>query len=449
MIYDGTPGNDTHNGSSSADTLSGFAGDDVLSGGAGNDRILGGDGGDTLVGGAGDDFLDGGTGGWIDALQFTDGAPAGATANLQLGTATDGFGGHDTLSGFENLFGGERGDDLTGDGAVNYLDGMAGDDTLRGGGGNDILNGDAGNDSVDGEAGADALFGGTGVDILRGGANDDILIGANGNDTLDGGAQDWNDIADYFEAPFALVIDLSQGLATLDGFGDVDTLVSIEGVYGTHFDDHITGGDGGNFVWGVDGDDTIMGGAGNDTLEGGSGNDIAQYSGIRAQYSLLKAAAGFEVIALQGDDGSDTLSAIERLEFADVNVALDLDGNAGIAARILGAVAGAAWVGAQGSMYTGAGLALLDSGTSADSLMQMALQARLGSQAANPGAVVDLLYTNIANTPPDAITRDYFTGLIADHTYSVVGLAMAAANSSYNANNIDLVGLAAAGLEYS
>ena len=46
------------------------------------------------------------------------------------------------------------------------------------------------------------------------------------------------------------------------------------------------------------------------------------------------------------------------------------------------------------------------------------------------GAVVDLLYTNIANAPPDAATRDYFIGLLDDQTYTIVGLAMAAANSS-------------------
>ena len=50
--------------------------------------------------------------------------------------------------------------------------------------------------------------------------------------------------------------------------------------------------------------------------------------------------------------------------------------------------------------------------------------------------------------PPDAGTRAYFIGLLDDHTFSIAGFALAAANTSYNANNIDLVGLASTGLEY-
>jgi Ca2+-binding RTX toxin-like protein len=86
-----------------SDSLSGGDGNDHIYGGLGNDTLDGGNGNDTLVGGDGSDSLDGGTG--VNAANYS-GDTAGANVDLLLGTATDGFGGSDTLANIQSRSGG-------------------------------------------------------------------------------------------------------------------------------------------------------------------------------------------------------------------------------------------------------------------------------------------------------------------------------------------------------
>ncbi len=77
-----------------------------------------------------------------------------------------------------------KGEDKTGNGKPNVLDGGAKNDVLSGGGGNDSLNGGAGNDKLDGGTGNDKLNGGTGNDTLEGGAGNDTITGGPGEDHI-------------------------------------------------------------------------------------------------------------------------------------------------------------------------------------------------------------------------------------------------------------------------
>jgi hypothetical protein len=146
-----------------------------------------------------------------------------------------------------------------------------------------------------------------------------------------------------------------------------------------------------------------------------------------------------------GADGSDTLEHIERLQFSDINVALDIGGNAGTVAKILGAVFGSSSV--SNEVYVGIGLDFADGGMTYEALVQLALDFRLGAGASH-AAVVDLLYTNIAGVAPDAGTAAYYTGLLDNGTYTNATLTVMAAETIYNASNINLTGLALTGLEF-
>ncbi len=65
-------------------------------------------------------------------------------------------------------------------------------------------------------------------------------------------------------------------------------------------------------------DDTLTGLAGNDALDGGAGTDRAVYQGNAADYRLAMGPNGeWRVTATQGNEGSDTLTNIEVLQFAD------------------------------------------------------------------------------------------------------------------------------------
>jgi ELWxxDGT repeat protein len=96
----------------------------------------------------------------------------------------------------------------------------------------------------------------------------------------------------------------------------------------------LDGGDGNDSLHGLGGDDTLIGGAGHDILFGGGGNDTAVYSGNIADYELPQLApARTDDITVQdlrpgAPDGTDALSNIANLKFADGNIAYDIDNTA-------------------------------------------------------------------------------------------------------------------------
>jgi Ca2+-binding RTX toxin-like protein len=222
----GMGGDDYLYGDKDNDTLYGDAGDDQLEGGDGNDLLLGNGGNDTMEGDAGNDALYGGAD-WDylednngnNFLYGGDGADqifVGHVSNVPGNSDVnyvDGGAGSDKIYSFGGtayLHGGDGHDFLqgaaTGLGAVDYLYGEGGDDTLvgghytallSGGNGDDWIIGSDGNDTIVGGAGRDLLFGGLGSDNIDGGAGDDILIGGSCSggmaadhvqDTLTGGA---------------------------------------------------------------------------------------------------------------------------------------------------------------------------------------------------------------------------------------------------------------------
>jgi hypothetical protein len=76
-----------------------------------------------------------------------------------------------------------------------------------------------------------------------------------------------------------------------------------------------------DLVHGGAGDDVITGGTGTDYLDGGAGTDTAVYAGNRADYTIT--VVGNQVIVVDkvaGRDGTDFLSNIELLKFADTTI---------------------------------------------------------------------------------------------------------------------------------
>ncbi|MCA0257005.1 MAG: cadherin domain-containing protein, partial [Proteobacteria bacterium] len=324
-------------GSATDETLVGGDGDDLLDGRDGNDTLQGGTGNDVLRGGAGADALDGGAG--IDTADYaTSGSAVDISLTTRVGTGGDAEG--DTFSGIENLTGSAYDDRLIGDGAANVLSGGAGNDTLSGGAGADTLDGGTGNDTADyatstaavtvdlelgtgsgGDAAGDTLIGIENVmgstlnDTLRGDSNANILSGGAGNDTLSGGAGadtldggDGLDTATYATSNAAVQIDLGAGTAN-GGDAAGDTLIAIENVTGSAFDDTLTGDAEANVLNGGAGDDLLDGGDGADTLQGGSGTDTVTYAtstaGVTIDLTTGYGQGGFAA--------GDRLYSIERL----------------------------------------------------------------------------------------------------------------------------------------
>lgn len=244
-VFDGTSDDDYLEGTQGDDTLTARGGDDALQGFGGNDR------------------LDGGTG--IDLVYYDD-ATAAVVVDLAIGTASGGSG-NDQLVSIENVWGSIFDDRISGD------------------------NGD--ND----------LHGGPGNDRLSGGSGDDTLDGGEGDDELDGGLGDDN--ADYTFALSGVVVDLARGTATGDGH---DTLSGIENVYGSFFDDTLTGDAADNFFGAFLGDDT---------MDGGGGDDIAAFLTTLDQLDVRYDAATGWLTVTSDFEGTDRLRDIEYLYLGD------------------------------------------------------------------------------------------------------------------------------------
>ncbi|MEI5682526.1 hypothetical protein AAAK29_29765 [Mesorhizobium sp. CCNWLW179-1] len=272
-------------GSDGNDSIDGLAGDDILNGGLGNDVLTGSAGADQLFGDLGSDTAD-----------YT-ASTAGVIVGLADGSGTGGHAEGDTLTGIENLTG------------------SAFDDTLTGT-----------------DADANTLSGGDGNDMLSGLGGADNLIGGPGSDT-----------ADYTASTAGIIVNLDTGTAS-GGHAEGDTLASIENLFGSAFDDTLTGTDadanilnggaGNDLLYGLGGNDTLIGGLGNNTLVGGAGDDI-----------YIVSSTGDRVIEVTGE-GRDTVRAsaswtiganIERVEFQGT---ANLTGNGNTLANTLGGNSG-------------------------------------------------------------------------------------------------------------
>lgn len=285
---DPSNGNDSLTGTPGADDIDGLAGNDSLFGFGGNDR---------LAGGAGDDTVDGGAG--LDIASYA-GAASGVVVSLATGAAQDtGGAGIDTLIAIEKLEGSSHDDTLTGNALNNMLFGELGNDVLNGDGGNDRLDGGLGIDTasyagsasgvwvsltVSGAqdtlaAGSDTLLdienlkGSSFDDTLRGDDADNVLAGRSGDDLLNGGAGDdlldgslGADTASYIGTASGVRVNLAVTAAQDTGGAGIDTLVDIENLKGSSFDDVLRGDDGDNVLAGRSGSDILYGRGGSDVF---------------------------------------------------------------------------------------------------------------------------------------------------------------------------------------
>ena len=228
----------------------------------------------------------------------------------------------------------------------------------------------------------------------------------------------------------------SAGQATVN-FGTV-----LENLIGSAFADNLHGNDVNNVINGGAGNDQITGGGGNDNIDGGIGIDIAIFSGASKGYKISTEATSVLVTGDAITDGIDTLLNIERIRFSDKSIAIDLNGNAGISAKVIGAVLGKTQV--QNSSYVGLGLSYLDKGMSYSDLSALALTA-VG--ATTNDAVVSTLWKNVIGTDATAEIKAPYIKMLTDGM-KVGDLVVLAADTSFNTTNINLVALAQTGIEY-
>ncbi|MEF8707518.1 MAG: calcium-binding protein [Candidatus Accumulibacter propinquus] len=253
----------------------------------------------TLYAGDGNNVIDGAGGNDTVSYAF---ATTGVTVSLATaGTQATGGSGSDTLISIENLIGSGFNDYFTGNGGNNVLDGGAGSDFLNGVTGADTMLGGDGSDlytvdhvgDVVTETNAAAAGGidtvnalvdhtlGANVENLNliaagtvngtGNGLDNLIYAGSGNNVINGAGG--NDTVSYTLAGAGVTLSLAIAGAQATGGSGSDTLISIENLIGSGFNDNLTGNTANNVLDGGAGSDFLNGGVGADTMLGGDGTD--------------------------------------------------------------------------------------------------------------------------------------------------------------------------------
>ncbi|HEY5799701.1 MAG TPA: M10 family metallopeptidase C-terminal domain-containing protein, partial [Burkholderiaceae bacterium] len=130
----------------------------------------------------------------------------------------------------------------------------------------------------------------------------------------DGGGIDTLDLSGY-ATPSR--VDLEEG-----GFSDVAGLTSNVSIAFGAMVENAVGGAGSDTLKGNRLSNVLTGGGGDDVLDGGDGEDTAVFAGARERYRVENDNGAVTVTDLTGAEGTDRLTGIEQLRFADQTVQL-------------------------------------------------------------------------------------------------------------------------------
>jgi len=247
------------------------------------------------------------------------------------------------------------------------------------------LSGTAGADHLGVAAAQGGATGGAGS-VVQGLGGDDVLVSGPGNDTLDGGAG--NDTAVFSQAYGAYATASSAAATTVSGPDGTDTLIGVEML--TFADRQVIVSTAGQTLTARAGADILVGGAGadtfvvkpgNDVIDGGAGSDTVIFSGNSSAYTI---GLNNGALTVRGPDGTDTLTNVESLRFADSTV---------LASSITSSTLGGQTPNGAGALNSGSGGATLTGNAGNDTLNGGAgndtLTGNAGNDVLNGGAGID------------------------------------------------------------
>lgn len=249
----------------------------------------------------------------------------------------------------------------------------------------------------------------------------------------------------YVDASWVQGDFYSERAVALSILEDLDP-IGLTVIEGTSRSDVLDGTTSADDLFGYAGDDSLFGGGGNDFIDGGAGIDSAFYNGVRAHFTVWADGDRFRVSDRIGAQGSDLLSNIERLDFGDVGVALDIDGEGGQAYRLYQA----AFDRTPDKVGLGYWIAQLDHGTSLASVANSFVSspefsALYGSRPSNVG-IITQFYENVLNRAPDQAGVNYWVNILDQRQDTVANVLVAFSESQEN--YAQLIGVMKDGFEY-
>jgi hypothetical protein len=178
--------------------------------------------------------------------------------------------------------------------------------------------------------------------------------------------------------------------------------------------------------------DTFHSSAANYTVDGGAGIDAIHYQGASANFAIAASGSGFVVTDNTGAEGINTLVNVERLQFADQTIALDIGGNAGQAYRVYQA----AFNRAPDSAGLGYWIGNMDHGASLKDVAVGFVHSKefsdvYGSAPGNAD-IVNHFYQNVLHRAGETAGVNYWTGLLDSKAASVADVLMGFSESAEN-----------------
>jgi len=179
---------------------------------------------------------------------------------------------------------------------------------------------------------------------------------------------------------------------------------SLRWFYGDY--ENAVGGVGNDVITGNTLSNAITGAGGNDTIDGGDGIDKVIYSGDAASYTIKIASTSSTVTDKTANrDGADSLTNVERLQFTDTMLALDIGKNQTAGSGYM--LYKAAFNRTPDASGLGYWINRMDSGMSYDDVSKnfvtsTEFKTAFGGSNPSVNTLVTKLYNNVLNRIPDA-----------------------------------------------
>lgn len=277
-------------------------------------------------------------------------------------------------------------------------------------------------------------------EVLVGTPDDDTIYPGGGWDVVDGGGGFDTVVIIGRSSQFKLVFD--SGVTYIDALSGASAMTEraqLNNVEQVQFLDKTV-----SLVV----NDTIKGQPGTDFFDGGLGIDTVVYSGPQERYSITKSGNRYVVSEPTGSDDTDYLSNIERLQFSNGKVALDLGGNAGQAARLIGALLGPSFI--KDKALAGVVIGLIDQDYSIESIANLGLNTSfylaLAGSTKNED-FVNHVFRNVVGRTPEVNEQKTYVDMLNAGT-SQAALAVMAAGTEFTASQIGLTGLTSHGWDF-
>ena len=277
-------------------------------------------------------------------------------------------------------------------------------------------------------------------EVITGTAQDDLIYPMGGWDFVDGGAGFDTVVVLGKSTQFKIVTELGNTyIDALSGASAQTERTQLVNVEQVQFTDKTIS---------LLVNDIIKGQPGTDFFDGGVGIDTVVYSGPLEQYTLKKSSARFVVSESTGSDDTDYLTSIERLQFSNAKLALDLDGHAGDAVKIIGSLLGPKFI--EDKALVSVVLGLLDQNYTKTQIASLGLSTPLYQSLAGSASNEDFVkyvFNNVVGRPPQTDELNTYLSMLSQGS-TQAELAVLAADTELNALRIDLVGLVQHGIAY-